>query len=52
MQVCLIIQINQMFRTYDKMGDIIFKSNKLILPRQQLFINYGDKYWENRKDKI
>ena len=38
--------------TYDKMGDIIFKSNKLILPRQQLFINYGDKYWENRKDKI
>tara|TARA_B100000768_G_scaffold179917_1_gene198661 strand:+ start:241 stop:633 length:393 start_codon:yes stop_codon:yes gene_type:complete len=37
---------------YNKIGDIVFISNKLILPGQQLFINYGKRYWKNRKDKI
>ena len=37
---------------YNKLGDIVFISKKLILPGQQLFIDYGKKYWENRKDKF
>ena len=37
---------------YNDFGDIIFTSKKIILPGQQLYIDYGKKYWQNRTDKI
>tara|TARA_B110000902_G_scaffold249486_1_gene307720 strand:+ start:266 stop:418 length:153 start_codon:yes stop_codon:yes gene_type:complete len=33
-------------------NEIEFKATKSILYGQQLTIDYGKKYWNNRKDKI
>ena len=37
---------------FDKYDNIVFQAKKIILPGQELLINYGDKYWKDRKDKI